>query len=88
VQVQGQAAQVPGVNGAGSKTGAEPAPRIGLLRCSGGASFGPKKEPAPFMAEPAPSGCQWAFSQLPSVTFLFATIQKYYIKVTYLYVTF
>ena len=47
-QVHGQAAQVPGVNGAGSKTGAEPAPRIGLLRCSGGASFGPKMEPAPF----------------------------------------
>ena len=50
VQVHGQAAQVPGVNGAGSKTGAEPAPRIGLLRCSGGAGFGPKMEPAP-------SGC-------------------------------
>ena len=27
----------------------------------------PKMEPAPFMAEPAPSGCQWAFSQLPSL---------------------
>ena len=46
-QVPGQTAQVPGVGGAGSKTGAEPAPRIGLLRCSGGAGFGPKMEPAP-----------------------------------------
>jgi len=55
VQVQEQAAQVPGVNGAGSKTGAGPAPRIGLLRCSGGAGFGLKMEPAPFTAEPAPS---------------------------------
>ena len=54
---QEQAVQVPGVNGAGSKTEAEPAPRIGLLRCSGGAGLGPKMEPAPFMAEPAPSGC-------------------------------
>ena len=53
-QVPEQAVQVPGVNGAGSKTGAEPAPRIGLLRCSGGAGFGLKMEPAPFMAEPAP----------------------------------
>ena len=49
-----QAVQVPGVNGAGSKTGAEPAPRIVLLRCSSGAGFGPKMEPAPFTAEPAP----------------------------------
>ena len=45
---------VPGVGDAGSKTGAEPAPRIGLLRCSGGAGSGPKMEPAPFMAEPGP----------------------------------
>ena len=43
-----------GINGAGSKTGAEPAPRIGLLCCSDGAGFGPKMEPAPFKAEPAP----------------------------------
>ena len=54
VQVHGQTAQVPVINGAGSKIGAEPAPRIGLLRCSGGAGFGPKMEPAPFTAEPAP----------------------------------
>ena len=64
--------QVPGIGGAGSKTGAEPAPRIGLLRCSGGAGSGPKMEPAPLMAElalpipePAPSRCQCALSQLP-----------------------
>ena len=50
----GAAARVPGANGAGSKTGAEPAPRIGLLRCSGGAGSGPKMEPAPFTAKPAP----------------------------------
>ena len=48
MQVHGQAAQVPGVNGAGSKTRPEPAPHIGLLCTSAGAGFGPKMEPAPF----------------------------------------
>ena len=65
------AAQVQGVNGASSKTGAQPAPRIGPLRCSGGAGFGPKMEPAPSTAKPAPSACQWA---------LFATPQPMYVQ--------
>ena len=50
MQVHGQAAQVPGVGGAGSKTGAEPAPHIGLLCTSAGAGTLPKMEPAPFTA--------------------------------------
>ena len=72
MQVHGQAAQVPGVNGAGSKTGAGPAPRIGLLRYSDGAGSRPKMEPAPFtqgtcaigvlvgfFATPQPSRCTY-----------------------------
>ena len=72
------AAQVQGVNGASSKTGAQPAPHIGLLCTSAGAGFGPKMGPAPFTAEPAPStaepapsACQWA---------LFATPQPMYVQ--------
>jgi len=37
-----------GVSGAGSKTGAKPAPQIGLLRYCGGASSEAKMGPAPF----------------------------------------
>ena len=46
--------QVPGAGGAGSKTGAEPAPQICFLCGSDGAGFGPKIELAPLTSEPAP----------------------------------